>query len=273
MYSGTTLTNYSGAIIGAHQKIDRVAYNHLRKITAGAEGFPKLKSVLHFEGKNGPDGIKRKSPARDEPWHFFNPFDDDDTQLLELLHRHYDELVKQLKRGTPERAAFDAAWLAHTIVDGLTPAHHFPYEEKLAELRGENHLSRTSIKEKLLIPGDTMKESLKNNWAMWGPDGLLSMHSLFEGGVAVMMAPLGFTRAIPTEGNLEKLAQIGIEEWFKRAARQIAMLDMYDRFASRGWTIKLARDVRNELGPTMIKTVTLAWYAAMRDAGLLKGKK
>lgn len=273
MYSGTTFTNYSGAILGAHQKIDRVAYGHLRKVTDGAEGFPRGRDILHFEGKNGPDGIKRKSPAVDEPWHFFNPFDDDDTELLVHLNRHYNELVKQLKKGTPERAAFDAAWLAHTIIDGLTPAHHFPYEEKLSELRGDNLLSRTSYKDKLLIPGDTMKESFKNNWAMWGPDGLLSLHSLFEVGVAVMMAPLGFARAIPTDTDTEKVSKIGIEEWFKRSARQIAMLDMYDRFSSRGWSIKLARDVRNELAPTMIKTVCLAWYCAMRDAGLLKGKK
>lgn len=125
MYSGTTFTNSSGAILGAHQKIDRVAYRHLQKITEGAEGFPSLKQVLYFEGKNGPDGIKRKSPARDEPWHFYNPFDEDDTELLMHIDRHYTELVTELKKGNQERAAFNAAWLAHALVDGLTPAHHF----------------------------------------------------------------------------------------------------------------------------------------------------
>jgi hypothetical protein len=108
---------------------------------------------------------------------------------------------------------------------------------------------------------------------MWGPDGLMSMHGLFEIGIAVMISPLKFKKAIPTEANMKKVNEIGIEEWFARSARQIAMLDMYDRFCSRGWTLKLAREVRNELAPTIIKTVTLAWYSAMRDAGLLKGKK
>ncbi len=273
MYSGSTLTNFSGAIFGAHQKIDRTALKHLELISGGATGFPTMQDILHFEGKNGPDGIKRKSPARDEPWHFYNPFDDEDTRLMDDLRRHYKELVTQLKKGTPTRAAYDAAWLAHTIVDGLTPAHHFPYEEKLIELRGQGLESRSSVKDKLLIPGDNLRESLKNNWKMWGPDGLMSMHGLFEVGVAVMMAPLKFKQTVPSEANLDKIAEIGIEEWFARSARQIAMLDMYDRFCSRGWTLKLIRDVRNELAPTIIKTVTLAWYSAMRDAGLLKGKK
>ena len=136
MYSGTTFTNFSGSVLGGHQKIDRVARKYLRKITEDTDGFPKIRSIIHFEGKNGPDGIKRKSPAKDEPWHFYDPFDEDDSQLLELIDGHYKILVKELKKGTPEKAAFDAAWIAHALVDGLTPAHHYPYEETLEELRG-----------------------------------------------------------------------------------------------------------------------------------------
>ena len=274
MYSGTTLTNYSGSLVGAHQKIDRVAYAHFKKITAGSTSFPSLLQILHFEGKNGPDGIKRKSPARDEPWHFYNPFDDEDTELLGHIKRHYDELVHELKKGNSERAAFNAAWLAHALVDGLTPAHHFPYEEKLTELRGGAGIeTRSSIKEKLIIPGENMSDSLKKNWQMWGSGGVLSMHVMFELGVAIMLAPLGFPKAVPTEGNLNKLSEIGYMEWFERAAREIALLDMYDRFYEKGWSVKLARQVRNNLGPVIIKTVCLAWYSAMRDAGLLKSKK
>ncbi len=275
MYSGTTFTNYSGAILGAHQKIDRVAYvNLLKTLDQSTDGFPSITQILHFEGKNGPDGIKRKSPARDEPWHFYDPFDDDDTELLAYIRRHYNELVQELKKGNSERAAFNAAWLAHALVDGLTPAHHYPYEEHLTDLRGgHGNASRTSIKEKLIIPGTNAKDMLKRNWAMWGAGGLMSMHAMFEVGVAVMMAPLKFPRAVPTEANLVKLNEIGLEEWFERAAREIALLDMYDNFYKRGWTVKLARQVRNDLAPVIIKTVSLAWYSAMRDAGLLKGKK
>ncbi len=275
MYSGTTFTNFSGSIMGAHQKIDRVAYAHLKKATDVGSGFPSLRQILHFEGKNGPDGIKRKSPARDEPWHFYDPFDEDDTELLGYIERHYGELVNELKRGNKERAAFNAAWLAHAIVDGLTPAHHFPYEEKISELRGgASNDTRVTIKEKLIIPGENMSDSLVKNWKMWGHNGVMSTHVMFEFGVAIMLAPLGFPTAVPSEANLKKVNQIGIIDWFERAAREIALLDMYDRFYEKGWTVTLARQVRNHLGPIIIKTVCLAWYSAAREAGLLKtGKK
>ena len=274
MYSGTTLTNKSGSVLGAHQKIDRVAYGHLAKTVGSISQFPTIKQILHFEGKNGPDGIKRKSPARDEPWHFYNPFDDEDTELLGYIQRHYDELVKELKRGNTERAAFNAAWLAHALVDGLTPAHHFPYEEKLAEIRGGvGKEARTSIKDKLIMPGGDAKDMLKRNWAMWGAGGLMSMHGMFEMGVAIMLAPLSFPRAVPSDANLKKLSEIGIIDWFERAAREIALLDMYDRFYEKGFSVKLARQVRNNLGPVIIKTVCLAWYSAMREAGMLKVAK
>ncbi len=250
-----------------------MAYKYLVKTTEAVDGFPTLKDILHFEGKNGPDGIKRKSPAVDEPWHFYDPFDVEDTELLTIIRKHYDELVVQLKNGKPDRAAFDAAWLAHAVVDGLTPAHHFPYEERLTELRGAEALDRSSVKEKILIPGENAGESMKKNWAMWGFGGLMSMHAMFEGGVAVILAPLSMKTAKPSDGDLELLFEIGIEEYFKRAAREIALLDMYDRFHEKGWTTKLVRDVRNELGPTIIKTVCMFWYSAMRDAGLLRTKK
>ncbi len=273
MYSGLILTNYSGAIIGVHQKIDRVAYKNVSKIVTDMSGFPNKRDILHFEGKNGPDGIKSKSPGKDEPWHFYDPFDEDDTHLIEQIEGHYDELVKQLKKGTPERAAFDSAWLAHAVVDGLTPAHHYPYEEMLTEIRGSGLEGRDSIKNKLIVSGDTKRESLKKNWAMWGSGGIISMHMVFETGIAFMVAPLKIKKAHPSEGDIETLIDIGYVEYFRRSAREIALRDMYERFLSKGWTPKLVRDVRNELVPIMIKTITLTWYSAMRDAGLLKGKK
>ena len=129
MYSGTTLTKFSGRVFGAHQNIDRVARRHLAKLLPDNSAFPSIRQILHFEGINGPDGIKRKSPAVDEPWHYYNPFDRADTKLIELIQSHYANLVAALKANNQERAGFEAAWLAHAIVDGLTPAHHYPYEE------------------------------------------------------------------------------------------------------------------------------------------------
>lgn len=270
MYSGTTLTKMSGRILGSHQKIDRVARTQLGKLLSDDGVFPASRKILHFEGKNGPDAIKRKSPAKDEPWHYYSPFDDDDSQLIELINHHYELLVKQLKAGNKERSAFEAAWLAHALVDGLTPAHHYPYEDKLTELRGEGIETRTTIKQKLVIPGDTRRDSVKKNWKMWGPKGLITTHGMFEFGLATLIAPLTFKESIPSAQDIATVRNIGIGEWFKRSAREIAVLDMYNRYYSRGWTTKLAYDVRQRLAPTIIKTVTLSWYAACVEAGLVK---
>lgn len=266
MYSGTTLTKYSGRVLGAHQRIDRVARAHLTKLVPKDTQFPNIRTILHFEGKNGPDAIKRKSPAKDEPWHYYSPFDNEDSGLLELIGDHYEQLVKHIRSGGKERAAFEAAWLAHALVDGLTPAHHYPYEKKLIELRGEGIETRTTIKQKLVMRGLTRSESMKKNWKMWGPKGLLTTHGLFEIGMATIIAPLRFGEAKPKKSDIKLIEKIGPIEWFKRAAREIAILDMYDNYYEKGWTPKLAWQVRHRLAPTIVKTVTIIWYSALKDA-------
>lgn len=270
MYSGTTLTPFSGNIIGAHQKLDRVARKYLEKLLDDNHKFPSSRKILHFEGHKGPDAIKRKSPAQDEPWHYYSPFNSDDSQLIELIDDHYKLLVKELKKDNKERIAFEAAWLAHAIVDGLTPAHHYPYEETLKELRGEGIESRDTIKKKLVINGDTRREKFKNNWKIWGKNGLISTHILFELGIAAIIAPLTMSESVPKERDIEIVEEIGVKEMFKRTAREIAVLDMYDRFRKKGWTPKLAYDIRHKLGPSIAKAVCLAWYMALVDAGLVE---
>lgn len=270
MYSGSTLTPFSGSILGAHQKLDRVARKHLSKVLGDNNVFPSARRIIHFEGHKGPDAIKRKSPARDEPWHYYSPFDDADSQIFDLIKSHFDHLVRELKAQNEERSAFEAAWLAHALVDGLTPAHHHPYEQTLEELRGEGLETRTTIKKKLIIDGSSKREKLRNNWKVWGPKGLITMHGLFELGVATIIAPLTMREAIPKEEDIELAQEIGIEEYFRRAAREIAVLDMYERFRRRGWTPKLVYDVRHKLGPTIVKTVCLAWYLALVEAKLEK---
>lgn len=256
--------------MGAHQKIDRTARRHLAKLLIDDKLFPKIGIILQFEGHNGPDGIKRKSPAVDEPWHYYSPFNDDDSKLVELINQHYKELVKQLRAQNTERVAFEAAWLAHALVDGLTPAHHYPYEEKLTELRGEGIESRTTIKDKIIISGGSRKDKIRNNWKMWGAKGLLTTHGLFELGIASIFAPLSFNDAIPKEADTAEVLKIGVPELFKRRAREIAVLDMYHKYYEKGWTPKLVYDARHKLGPIIVKTVTLAWYSAAIDAGIVK---
>ncbi len=270
MYSGSTLTKYSGRVLGTHQKIDRIARKHLSRLLRDDKLFPGSRLILQFEGKNGPDAIKRKSPAKDEPWHFFNPFDDKDQALIQLIEDHYQNLVKELKTGNHERVAFEAAWLAHALVDGLTPAHHYPYEEELVSLSdGVGLEKRTTVKKKLIMPGMNKREILKNNWHAWGPKGLRTVHGLFEIGVATLIAPLTFSETFPTRAELIKARKLGVTESFKRSAREIAVLDMYRTYWQKGWTPKLAWQVRHRLGPTLVQTVTLAWHCALTDAGII----
>ena len=266
MYSGTTLTTYSGRVLGAHQKIDRVARQHLERLLPGSH-FPKIRSILHFEGGNGPDAIKRKSPAKDEPWHYLRPFDIEDTQLLDLIEHHYRTLVVSLRKQDEVRAAFEAAWLAHAIVDGLTPAHHYPYEEKLVELMsGRSIETRLTFKEKLVMPGETHSLQVKNNWKMWGPKGLFTTHAAFEWGVSMLMAPMKLHRAIPGADHLAEFAAQPLQQWFRYQAQEVARLELYDTFYKSGWTIPLARRVRRQLAPQLVEAVVLAWYGATQEA-------
>jgi len=268
VYSGTTLRpmRHFDAWFGAHQKIDRIARLHLTSLLSQNKSFPGSKDILRFEGMDGPDGIKRKTPAQGELWHYINPDNEDDRQLLEILEYNYQELVAALKSGNRTRAAFEAAWLAHGIVDGLTPAHHYPYEDELVRLRGEGIETRVTPKDKLLIPGNTLPETVSKNWQVWGDKGLIATHFAFEWGVAAMIAPLRFSRVMPTQVELAAAAGAGLSETFLACAKEVVALKMYDQFYKSGWTPKLAKQARRELLPRIINMVTVAWYLAAQEA-------
>lgn len=254
--------------MGAHQKIDRVARRHLTLLLGVDQFFPTAAQILHFEGTNGPDGIKRKSPAKDEPWHYLNPLDDEDNELLKLIDHHQENLVKALKEGNREQAAFQAAWVAHAIVDGLTPAHHYPYEKTLLELRnGEGLDTRVTVKEKWLMKGDTTSEKLVNNWRAWGPRGLFIGHSLFELGFAAIIRPLRFPDARPKQSDLDEIERLGASGYFALRAKEIVMMDLFEEYLQKGWTGSLARRIRQQLAPTIVKTITVTWYQACKDSG------
>ncbi len=267
MYSGTTLTKFSGCIIGAHQKFDRLARKQIRLHGIGLDEFPSIKEILLFEGKNGPDAIKRKSPAVDEPWHYFNPFDKQDTKLLDLIDDHLKQLTLSLKTKNRERASFEAAWLAHAITDGLTPAHHYPYEEKLQELRGgRTKESRISIKEKWVMPGDTRKEQLINNWKMWGSKGLITTHGMFEMGIATMIKPLQLKDLMKEPLDVSEVSVSTFRNYYIKAAREVAALDLYETYYIKGWTSPLASKVRHKLAPAIVSSISTAWLCAIDEA-------
>ncbi len=268
MYSGTTLTPASGRILGAHQKFDRVARRHLKELLAEDNHlFPHIRDILRFEGRNGPDGIKRKSPAQNEPYHFVDPFDEEDGDLHEIITSHYEELVAALRTGNEVKAAFEAAWLAHAIVDGLTPAHHYPYEEELQKLRCEEKLqTRNTVFKKLIMPGTKPSDQMRNNWKMWGPRGLMSTHGMFELGVATIVAPLKIRQALPDKKAVEMFQNEGLIKIFGQTAKEIAAMDLYLSYYKTGWTPKLARRIRRNLAPLIIQVITLAWYTALLEA-------
>ena len=267
MYSGTTFRTKSGRIMGVHQRIDRVAHRHITSHIPPEVNFPTYRDIVHFEGKNGPDGIKRKSPAQDEPWHYINPNDPSDVDLLVMIEDHIVNLAEALKTNNYHRAAFEAAWMAHAITDGLTPAHHYPFEEKLEELRGESIETRNSTKEKLVLPGDNARMRIKNNWEFWGAKGVMTTHLSFELGVATTLSGAkldGIHRF--DEADVQELRAQGFREVFLHILHDVHAMGMYDEFQQKGWTRHLARETRSELVPLTVKAVCAGWYSAILAA-------
>lgn len=252
--------------MGAHQRIDRIARRHLKKHVPRGHQFPTIRQILHFEGLNGPDGIKRKSPGVDEPWHFIDPYHEGDHAFFDLLDDHIYNLATALREDNPERAAFEASWLAHAVVDGLTPAHHYPFEEKLEELRGEGIETRTSKRSKMLMPGKSRRHQLKNNWEFWGSKGLMTTHLAFEFGVATTISTARFETTELNEDDIRLLEEKGYEHAFRQILREVAEMKMYEEFTAKGWTRHLAKETRDTLAPLIIKAVVLSWVAAVRKA-------
>ncbi len=253
----------TGRIIGTHQKIDRVARRHLRRYLAKDAEFPKINEILHFEGQRGPDGVKLKSPGRDEPWHFIDP-ENPSGQLLESIDQHIHNLSEALRKQDMVRASFEAAWLAHAVTDGLTPAHHDPLHEQLHEIKMHDDEDRAQkVRSKIIMNGGgSSKQFIKNNWQYWGAKGVMTTHTLFEAGVATAAKPYSFKTGLPSRDEIHQVAEEGFEPVYVRLVTEVAALGMYDEFKQKGWTSKLARQTNTELLPRIIMAVTLAWYAA-----------
>ena len=254
-------------IFHAHQKLDRVAHRHLLRLLPSGQVFPSIRQVLEFEGPQGPDGAKLKRLESGQPWHFVDPLDANDTDLHDQIRAHYEGLVAALKHSDDVRAAFEASWMAHALVDGLTPAHHFPYEAELSRLRGgEARHSRKGLLGRLYVKGDTLSKSALQSLKLVGPKGLLTTHAMFEAGAYALIIPRRFKKALPSQADLERITTDGVVAVFKQIAREVAELNLYERFYALGWTQPVSRDVCRELAPRMVRMITLAWYAACYEA-------
>lgn len=266
MYSGFITHRHSYKRIGVHQRLDRAAYAMIHSFCAPGS-FPSIKQIVHFEGVNGPDGLKVKSPGVADPDHFYDPLTDT-GELPEHVASHYKKLVKVLGQHDMVRAAFEASWLAHYIVDGLTPAHHVLISAEIERVCGAVP-NRDGKFVKYIASGEG---SIKKNWAIWGAKGIIPTHHNFEVGIATVM--LG--QPVKTRLDQAKLAharEIGYMAFFKSEAHQIAKLDIYTEFKEKGWTSGVAAAIRTQIAPAAVQTVGIIWLLAYLEAGLVDVKK
>lgn len=258
MYSGFVSPRRTVTRLGIHQRFDSAAYRMITPYLPDGS-FPNLKAILHFEGYNGPDGLKVKSRGVNEPSHLYDPVNDT-GEVPKHIANHYAVLVECLKYGDMVRGAFEASWLAHYICDGLTPAHHWPLEEKVAEAAA---LVPEAVKE-----GDPSKISavVKKHWTIWGAKGHLSTHFNFEMGVAfaLLVFPI---RPVFNEAELARARQLGPVEYFKAEARDVAGLHLYEQFYRTGWTAEIATAVKSKLAPQAARAIGIIWLLAMLEAG------
>lgn len=262
-----TNSKHSGELMGTHQKLDRSARWLLNKqLPLAQRKFPGVKEILHFEGIRGPDGLKRKSPGVDEPEHFIQP-DADDGVLIGYIRDHYYNLVTALKGGNRERAAFEAAWMAHAITDGLTPAHHYPYREVVDELMSDKDYKKLfGIEIKGIMRGENLAQAARNNWLYWGAGGVMTKHIAFEYGVAYTISHISMKRLAPRNMKHADFVDIDYEKAFYTALDKIATLKMYDRFIEKGWDTGLIMETREILIPEIVRVITLAWASAAQEA-------
>ncbi len=252
-----------GRIVGTHQRLDRIARHIFGRRLKNVD-FPTTKEILHFEGERGPDAIKKKSPGVDDPLHFIQP-EQDDGKLIKIILDHQFNLRTALKKGNRERAAFEAAWLAHAVTDGLTPAHHFPWEEAIGELMSENDFFKVfGHPIKGIMHGHNAAETARNNWLYWGANGYMSKHVAFEYGVGLIVST-------STEKSLSPIIQpheldnINLKAEFYKALDKIYRLDMYGRFRREGWNASLAFDTTEVLVPEIIRLIVIAWASAIPE--------
>src|SRR6266571_27594 len=259
MYSGFVAPHKTVSRLGIHQRFDMAADRMIADFLPEGS-WPTLKDILHFERYNGPAGLKVKSPGENEPSHLYDPVSDT-GEVPDHIQNHFNQLVIGLKEGDMTRSAFEASWMAHYICDGLTPAHHWPLEDKLAE-------AAAGVPDSLK-KGDTSKftAAVKKHWAIWGAKGHLSTHFNFEMGIAfaLLVFPI---RAEFSPEEWQRAQELGPVEYFKAEARDIATLNLYEKFYKDGWTNEIATVVKNRIARQAARAIGLIWLLALAEAGV-----
>lgn len=267
-------SKHSGKLIGVHQKLDKAARQLLaEQYGRDARVFPSIEKILYFEGTRGPDGLKAKSPGVDEPEHFIQPGNDDGVLRQYILDHHYN-LTQALIQNNHERAAFEAAWMAHVITDGLTPAHHYPFRQVVDELMTDKDYKTIFGHEiKGIMRGDNIAQAVRNNWLYWGAGGVMTKHIAFEYGVAYVIAPISIKRLMPKDVKRDDFRNVDIEKAFYASLAKVDAMKMYDDFLQDGWTTKLVIETRETLIPEIIRAIALGWASSLEQANRAKLEK
>ena len=259
MYSRATPFQKADKIAGTHQKIDRAARLVLREIISKNQKlskihFPKIDEILIFEGNGGPDGIKTKSPGKDEPWHFVEPYGDL-TPIQNYVENHLFNLSKALASENYVRASFEAGWMAHAITDALTPAHQYPMTDKIIEISGKKPEERDKLIKKMFLSGENWRERILNNWEYIGPKGVMSSHMFYEMGVATMITSVSARKLskMPEKDEIQIVLNGDFMTLFEEKIKWVADQKYYETYLENGWTTILARDTKQELLPEISK--------------------
>ena len=270
MYSRATPFQKADKIAGTHQKIDRAArlvLNNLIKQHFKNQHvhFPSINEILRFEGNGGPDGIKTKSPGKDEPWHFVDPYGDL-SQIFNYVENHLVNIAKALKEENYVRARFEAGWMAHAITDALTPAHQYPMTDKIIEISGKTPEERNKIIKKMFISGENWRKRIINNWEYIGPKGVMSSHMLYEMGIATMISSTAAKKIAksPSEKDLKLVLNGDFFKVFEQKIKAVADKKYYDRYLHKGWTATLALETKKDLLPEVVSMVALGWFEGIR---------
>lgn len=259
MYSGFITPTKTIKRAGIHQRFDMAAYQMIKSYLPST--FPPLSDIIHFEGYNGPDGLKVKSRKDSGPSHMYDPNRHDESAVPRLIHNHYKGLVEALVDGDHIRAAFDASWMAHYLGDALTPAHHWPFDEEV-------HAAREIVATVPVNAGEITKlmAQAKKTWALWGFGGTYSSHFNFENGIAIALIVVPI-RPRFDESTLVHARKLGIDAFVHEQALQVAELDIYTKFMETGWTNEIVNLIKSSLAPRVAATIGYVWMLAVLEAG------
>lgn len=268
MFSRTIPIDKRAEKIATHQRLVLASRRQLSRYLPAHASFPKAGKIVHFEGVNGPDGLASKRSAGDEPYQFIKPGTDGGKLIRHIKHHLYN-LNRAYKKGDEVKMAFEAAWMSHMMIDGLTPAHQQPFKDQLKELDDREMSEVNSRIMRIISPGDGPVDFLVKNWKRLGPGGVGTNHMMFEAGVDFLVMPL-HPRQLMTSlsrGDVRRAKSGKFIELYLESVNKVAKMEIFERYVDEGWTAELARDVREVLLPEIVRCVTLGWIA-----GIYSGK-